>query len=103
MSEQTRTQWTLADLRIHRDEIIALAQEHGAFDVRVFGSVARDEALPKSDIDFLVTFREGSTIFDQVGLWLDLQDFLNCEIDLLADHPEGGEVTKTALAQAVAL
>ena len=103
MSEQIRKRWTLADLRTCRDEIIALAEKRGASNVRVFGSVVREETHPQSDIDFLVTFKEGSSIFDQVGLWLDLQDFLNCQIDLLADHPEGGRVTQIARSLAVVL
>ncbi|MDX1991285.1 MAG: nucleotidyltransferase domain-containing protein [bacterium] len=94
---------TLEMLRTRRAEIIALAQRNKAFNVRVFGSVARGEAASGSDVDFLVTFQPGSSIFDQIGLWLDLQDFLGCEIDLLADHPEAGSVTAAARAEAVPL
>lgn len=94
---------TLEELRVRRHEIIAAAQRNKAFNVRVFGSVARGEAAPDSDIDFLVTFQPGSSIFDQIGLWLDLQDLLGCEIDLLADHPEAGKVTARIRAEAVAL
>jgi hypothetical protein len=36
----------------HRDDILALAQKHGAFNVRIFGSMARGEATSESDIDF---------------------------------------------------
>ncbi|MBZ0309060.1 MAG: nucleotidyltransferase domain-containing protein, partial [Anaerolineae bacterium] len=72
---------TLEELRARRQEIIAAAQRNKAFNVRVFGSVARGEAAPGSDIDFLVTFQPGSSIFDQIGLWLDLQDLLGREVD----------------------
>jgi hypothetical protein len=86
-----------------RDEILRLAAKHGAFNVRVFGSVARGEATPESDIDFIVQFREGASIFDMVGLWLDLKDMLGREVDLIADHPSGGRMMQNALREAVPL
>ena len=72
-----------------RQEILALVEQYGAYNVRVFGSVARGEAGPDSDIDLLVSVREGVSMFDLVGLWLDLQDLLGCEISLVTDddHP----------------
>lgn len=45
---------TLDDLRKRRDDILALAKQHGASHVRVFGSVARGDATHQSDVDFLV-------------------------------------------------
>ncbi len=72
-----------------RQEILALAEQYGAYNVRVFGSVARGEAGTDSDVDFLVSMREGVSMFDLVGLWLDLQDLLGCDISLITDddHP----------------
>ena len=43
-------------LKTKREEIISIAAKHGAFNVRVFGSVARNEADTESDIDFLVDY-----------------------------------------------
>ena len=103
MSERIGKTWTLDDLRAHRDAILAAAEKNGAYNVRVFGSVARGEATTTSDVDFLVTFRAGSSIFDQVGLWQDLQDLLDCEVDLLTDHPDAGRVTSIARQEAVPL
>ena len=94
---------SLSTLRERRDEIIAIAERHGAFNVRVFGSVAHETAQPTSDVDFLVSFHEGASIFDQVGLWLDLQDLLECEVDLLTDHVKAGDITEIARKEAVAL
>ncbi|TVR19418.1 MAG: nucleotidyltransferase [Anaerolineaceae bacterium] len=80
---------TLAQLRARRDEILAVAEQNGAFNVRVFGSVARGEATAKSDVDLLVSMREGASMFDVIGLWLDLQEMLGCEVSLITDdeHP----------------
>lgn len=100
MTTSTGLKDLLAD---KRDEILALATQHNAFNVRIFGSVARGEATPDSDIDFIVQFQPGASIFDQVGLWLDLRDLLGREVDLIADHPAGGEIMKAALKEAVAL
>lgn len=76
---------SLDDLRARREEIIALARRNKAFNVRVFGSVARGEATPESDVDLLVSMREGASMFDLVGLWLDLQEMLGCEVSLITD------------------
>ena len=88
MSEQLKeTAPTLDDLRARRDEIIALAAKYGAFDVRVFGSVARGEATPDSDFDLMVNARPGTSVFDLVGLWLDLKDLLGRDVSLITDDP----------------
>jgi predicted nucleotidyltransferase len=47
----------LDKLRKHRNEILALAKQHGVENVRVFGSVARGEETPDSDIDLLIAMR----------------------------------------------
>jgi predicted nucleotidyltransferase len=49
-------------LREKRREILRIAAEHGARNVRVFGSVARGEADETSDIDFLVSFQPGRSL-----------------------------------------
>ena len=103
MAQHTEKSWTIDALRTRRDDILAAAAQNGAFNVRVFGSVARGESQPSSDIDFLVTFQPGSSIFDQVGLWLDLQELLGCEVDLLTDHPDAGQITDTAREEAIPL
>ncbi|MBL8132495.1 MAG: nucleotidyltransferase family protein [Anaerolineae bacterium] len=78
---------TLEMLRVHRDEIIAIAQRHKAHNVRVFGSVARGDATVGSDIDLLVDFESGTSLFDLSGLWQDLTEFLGCQVEVLSDHP----------------
>ena len=55
-----------------RDEILRLAARHGAYNVRVFGSAARGEAGPDSDLDFLVNVGPQRTPFFPGGLLADL-------------------------------
>jgi uncharacterized protein len=74
---------TLADLRARRDEILRIAAAHGAHGVRVFGSVARGQARPDSDVDFLVELEPGRTVLDLSGLILDLQDALGREVNVV--------------------
>jgi predicted nucleotidyltransferase len=68
-----------------RDQILALAAKYGAFNVRVFGSVARGEADFKSDVDFLVDLEEGRSLFDLGGLLMDLQELLHCKVDVVTE------------------
>jgi uncharacterized protein len=86
-----------------RDAILDLASRYGASNVRVFGSVARGEADPDSDVDLLMQFPERTSIFDIVGLWQDLSHLLQREVDLLPDHPDGGPITQKARDESVPL
>jgi hypothetical protein len=70
-------------LQDKRNEILRLASQHGARNLRVFGSVARGEAGPESDIDFLVELEPGRTLFDLGGLLMDLQDLLGRSVDVV--------------------
>jgi predicted nucleotidyltransferase len=104
MANQTTTQLGIADiLGDKREAILKLAGQYGATNVRVFGSVARGEAQPDSDVDFLMQFDEQTNIFDLVGLWQDLKDLLQREVDLIADHPSGGRIMHIARKEAVPL
>jgi predicted nucleotidyltransferase len=74
---------TLSDwVKQHRSEIIALAEKHGASHVRVFGSVARGEAGPASDVDLLVDFEKGTSFGTELALIEKLQDLLGRKVDL---------------------
>jgi uncharacterized protein len=72
---------TLATLREKRQEIIRVAEARGARNVRVFGSVARDEARETSDVDFLVDMEMGRSALDLSELILDLEEILGRRVD----------------------
>lgn len=74
-------------LKPKREEILRIAAKHGAYNVRVFGSVARGEARPDSDVDFLVQLEPRRSLMDLGGLVADLQDLLNRKVDVA--EPEG--------------
>lgn len=72
-------------LRTHRGEVLRLAAERGARNVRVFGSIARGEATAQSDVDLLVDVEPGRSLLDVVGLWQDLESLLGCRVDIITD------------------
>lgn len=73
-------------LQERREEILEIASKHGAFNVRVFGSVARGEETENSDIDFLINYdiNKISSWFP-VGLIHDLEDLLGCKVDVVTE------------------
>lgn len=70
-----------------REEILHLAEMHGARNIRVFGSVARGDARPDSDVDFLVEMEPGRSLLDLGGLAADLEQCLGRRVDIV--EPEG--------------
>jgi transcriptional regulator with XRE-family HTH domain len=72
---------TLDDLRARRDDILRIAAAHGAQNVRVFGSVARGDAGPGSDVDFLVDIVADAPGFEYFGLLEDLRRALEESLD----------------------
>ena len=71
-------------LQENRENILAIAAKHGAFNVRVFGSVARGEDTPDSDIDLLIDYDiEKTTPCFPVGLIRDLENLLQTKVDVV--------------------
>ena len=72
-------------LKQKRDAVIALAAKHGAQNPRIFGSIARGESSPDSDIDLLVKMEEGRSLLDLSALVLDLRDLLGVSVDVVSE------------------
>ncbi len=73
-------------LKNKRDDIRRIAARHGAYNIRIFGSVARGEARPDSDVDFLVAVGPGRSAFFPAGLLVDLEELLGCKVDVLTEN-----------------
>ncbi len=83
-----------------RDEILLLAKRRGAQNVRVFGSVARDQADEKSDIDFLVDLEPGRSLLDLGGLLMELQELLGCPVDVVTTAGLRSRIRERVLQEA---
>lgn len=86
-----------------REEILAIATRHGAYNVRVFGSVARGEARANSDIDLLVEVGSNRSAWFPVGLKLDLQDLLGREVDVATENTLHQLIRDRVLQEAIPL
>lgn len=73
------------DILDQRESILAIAQRHGAHDIRIFGSVARGDAIESSDLDLIVRFDRDRTLFDHGELVMDLRDLLGVEVDVISE------------------
>ena len=94
----------LDEIRAKRDEIYAIARRHKAEKLWVFGSCARGEERPDSDVDFLVAFSPHTTIFDYVRMEDSLSRLLGCSVDVVdsdamnTEHRFTYEVSKDMVA-----
>ena len=84
-------------------EILAVAQSCHASNVRLFGSVARGEEQDDSDIDFLVDFQPGSTLFDQVGLIEELSMRFGRKVDVVSARSLNKHLRQRILDEAIEL
>ena len=73
----------LAELQQLAPQLHELLGRHGASSLAVFGSVARDQASPNSDVDLLVDLPDGASLFDRAELKSALEDLLRTRVDLI--------------------
>ncbi len=91
-------------LKDKREDILAVAEQHGAFNVRIFGSVAKNEETEDSDIDFLIDYDLNKiSAWFPGGLLMDLQDLLGCKIDIVTEQGLSHLIRDRVLAEAKSL
>lgn len=90
-------------LRQKRQAILEIAQRYGAHDVRIFGSVARGDNIETSDLDLIVRFDPGRTLFDHGGLLMDLRELLGMKVDVVDEGALTGRFEQIARKEAVPL
>jgi predicted nucleotidyltransferase len=90
-------------LRGKRDEIQRIAARHGARNIRVFGSVARGEARPGSDLDLLVEAGPETSSWFPAGLILDLEEALGCKVQVVTEKGLHPDLREGVLREAVPL
>lgn len=77
---------TLLSLKKRKPQIERIMQKYGAKNIRVFGSVAREEDQKNSDIDFIVNMDEERNAFDLVHLIDELEEFLQKKVDIVDEE-----------------
>ena len=91
-------------LQQKREEILEIAAKHGAYNVRVFGSVARGEETSASDVDFLIDYDSSKTSpWFPGGLLMDLQDLLGRKVDIVTENGLHHLIRERVLSEAVPL
>ncbi|WP_072620252.1 nucleotidyltransferase family protein [Spirulina major] len=90
-------------LQQKRADIFNLAIKYGAYNIRIFGSVARGEADAESDIDFLVELEKGRSLLDLGGLLMELQDLLECPVDVVTEQGLRSRIRHQVLQEAIPL
>ena len=90
-------------LERNREQILRICAEHGALNVRVFGSFARGEARPDSDVDFLIDVASKHSGWFPGGLLMDLQDLLGRKVDIVEPDALHWYIRDRILKEAVPL
>jgi len=90
-------------LKQKREEILRIAHGHGARNVRVFGSVARGEAKPGSDVDVLVEMKPGRSLLDIIAIKQDLEDLLGRKVDVVTEAAVSPYIRDAVLKGAISL
>jgi len=86
-----------------KEKIISVLVKHGIKRILVFGSYARNEATPKSDLDLIVDFPEGTSLLDHVGIEIELSEALNMKIDLLSRNGISPYIKDHMLKEAIVI
>lgn len=90
-------------LKDKREEILQVASKHGAYSVRIFGSVARGEANEDSDIDILINVKENHSRWFPGSLLADLEDLLGCKVNILTERSLHELIGERILKEAIPL
>ena len=85
------------------DDIKRIAAAHGAHNVRVIGSVARQEAGPQSDIDLLITIGSTTSAWFPAGLILELEELLGRRVEVVTENGLHHTIRDRVLQEAVPL
>lgn len=91
---------TLDEIKALKKEICILGEKYGCHDIRVFGSVARNESREDSDIDFLVNIEKDRSLVDFVGFKFGLETLLQKKIDVMTENGLHWTMRSTILNEA---
>jgi predicted nucleotidyltransferase len=90
-------------VRARREDILRIASRRGAYNIRIFGSVARGDADEQSDLDLLVDMEAGRSLFDLGGLLTDLEELLGHPVDVVTEKGLKDRIRDRVLSEAIPL
>ncbi len=90
-------------LKEKRQDILRVAAQHGAYNMRLFGSVVRGDAGPDSDVDFLVEVGPVHSSWFPAGLVIDLENLLGRKVDVVTKEALHWYIRDRVLKEAVPL
>jgi len=90
-------------LQKNRGKIVAIATQHGAQTIRVFGSRRHGVSHEGSDLDLLVTMESGRTLLDLIAIKQDLEDVLGCSVDVVTEASLSPYIREDVLNEAIAI
>jgi len=94
---------TYDNIKAQKNEIIRVAKNYHAENVRIFGSFVRNEMTEESDVDFLVKFSPQASLFDQEGLIEALSKLLQRKVDVVSERAISPYLQKIINDEAVPL
>lgn len=103
MATAAKPQGHIALTPSQRQVVRAIAERHGAGNIRIFGSRSRGEAGTSSDLDLLVDMSSGSSLLNLIGLKYDIEDALDLEIDVVTEAGLSRHLKDQVLREAVPL
>ena len=89
--------------QVNAAEIVRVVRSHGATYIAIFGSVAREEATERSDVDVLVAFDSPKSLFDLSRIERELEESVGRDVDLLSANSMTPDVRDRLLADAQVL
>ncbi len=90
-------------VHLKREQILRLARQHGVTNVRVFGSMARGDARPESDVDLLVEVGAEPSAWFSGGLVADLEELLGRRVQIITERGLDELLRDQVLQEAIAL
>ena len=86
-----------------RENILKIAKAHGATNMKIFGSCARGDEQPGSDLDLLVELESGRSLLDIIAIKQDIEDIINRRVDVVTADALSPYIREEIMKKAVAL